>query len=60
MLSFGLDHHIPSKPNKNMIKTEFEAFYYHINKHLSHLSSDEVDILIGYGDHVKITVTFLL
>ena len=28
-----------------MIKTEFEAFYYHINKHLSHLSGDEVDIL---------------
>ena len=38
-LSFGLDHHIPSKPNINMIKTEFEAFYYHINKHLSHLST---------------------
>ena len=30
-----------------MIKTEFEGFYYHINKLLSHLSRDEVDILKG-------------
>ena len=28
-----------------MIKTEFEGFYYHINKHLSHLSTEEVDVL---------------
>ena len=44
-LSFGLDHQIPCTSNKNMIKTEFEGFYYHIHEHLFHLSSDEVDIL---------------
>ena len=32
ILSFGLDHHIPTKLNGNNIKTEFEAFYYHLNK----------------------------
>ena len=37
ILSFGLDHHIPTKLNNNIIKTEFEAFYYHLNVFFSNL-----------------------
>ena len=44
-LSFGLDHHIPNKLNSNMIKTEFEAFFYNVKRHLSDLPIDEVDTL---------------
>ena len=40
-LSFGLDHHIPMKLDGNEIKTEFEAFYYNLNKQLQHLSNNE-------------------
>ena len=42
-MSFGLDHHIPSKSNSNTIKTEFENFYYQTQKHLNHLSNTEKD-----------------
>ena len=45
ILSFGLDHHIPATLNENEIKTEFETFFYGLNKQLKHLSSDERDEL---------------
>ena len=45
ILSFGLDHHIPMKLNGNTIKTEFEAFYYHLDKQLKHLSNKEKEEL---------------
>ena len=31
--------------NENDIKTKFEAFFYHVNKQLQHLTSDERDEL---------------
>ena len=45
ILSYGLDHHISTKINDNEIKTEFEAFFYQLNKQLKHLSSNEMDEL---------------
>ena len=32
-LSFSLDQHIPTKNNTNNIKTEFESFFCHVQKH---------------------------
>ena len=43
ILSFGLDHQIPAKMDENMVKTEFEAFYYHLDKQLRHLTAEERD-----------------
>ena len=37
LLTYGLDHHIPVRMNENEIKTEFEAFFYGLNKQLKHL-----------------------
>ena len=45
ILTYGLDHHIPTKLNENEIKTEFEAFYYGLNKQLNHLPAVEKDEL---------------
>lgn len=45
ILSFGLDHHIPSRIDHNGIKTEFEEFYYHLDKNFSHLNSEEISTL---------------
>ena len=45
ILSYGLDHHIPTRLNENEVKTEFETFFYGLNKQLKHLSSDERDEL---------------
>ena len=45
ILSFGLDHHIPTQIQENAVKTEFEAFFYHLNKNLKHLNADEKDKL---------------
>ena len=36
-LSYGLDHHIPSKFNCNRIYTEFEQFYQSLLKDISHV-----------------------
>mgnify|MGYP001796705911 FL=1 len=44
-LSFGLDHPIPTKLNKNSIKTEFEGYFYQLNKELSHLPTSEISEL---------------
>ena len=32
-LSFSLDQHIPTKVNKNKIKTEFERFFHQVQKY---------------------------
>ena len=45
ILSFGLDHHIPMKLDGNAIKTEFEAFYFNLDKQLQHLTNKEKDEL---------------
>ena len=45
ILSYGLDHHIPSRLSENEIKTEFEVLFYTLNKQLGHLNSDEKDEL---------------
>ena len=45
ILSFVLDHHIPTQIQENTVKTEFEAFFYHLNKQLQHLTADERDEL---------------
>ena len=44
-LPYGLDHHIPSRNNSNMVKTEFEAFFYKVNKQIGNLLPEEADIL---------------
>ena len=38
-LSFGLDQHIPNKPVKHDIDTEFEQFYHSLQKDLTHLDA---------------------
>jgi hypothetical protein len=45
ILTFGLDHHIESKLDDNSIKTEFEAMYYHLDKHFKDLPTNEKDML---------------
>ena len=45
VLSYGLDHQISVKMNKNAIKTEFEAFYCHLQKQFSNLSPNAVDTI---------------
>ena len=45
ILTYGLDHHIATKLSENEIKTEFEAFFYGLNKQLGHLSTTERDEL---------------
>ena len=44
-MSFGLDHRISSKMNKNTVKTEFEAFYHHLRKQLKYLEPNEMSEL---------------
>ena len=44
-LSFSLDQHIPTKNNTNNIKTEFESFFYHIQKHTKNLDQELQDEL---------------
>ena len=45
ILSYGLDHHIPTSLSENEVKTEFEVFFYSLKKQLGHLTSDEKDEL---------------
>ena len=44
-LSFSLDQHIPTKVNENKLKTEFESFFYHIQKYTSNLDQQIQDEL---------------
>ena len=43
ILEYGLDHHIHTKMDTNNIKTEFEAMYFHLDKHFKDLPSNEKD-----------------
>ncbi len=43
ILAYGLDHHIHTKLDNNSIKTEFEAMYYHLDKHFKDLPANEKD-----------------
>ena len=36
-LSFSLDQHIPTKVNEHKIKTDFESFFYQVQKYTSNL-----------------------
>ena len=36
----SLDQNIPTKNNTNSIRTEFECFYYHIQKHAKNLDQE--------------------
>ena len=45
VLSFGLDHHIPSKLSENEVKTEFETFFYGWYKQLKHFTLGKRDEL---------------
>ena len=40
-LSFGLDHHIPSKTDSNLIYTEFACYYQNIARKIENLSDDQ-------------------
>ena len=44
-LSFSLDQHIPTKMNKNKIKTEFESFFYQGQKYTNKLDQQIQDEL---------------
>ena len=35
VLAFGLDDHIPTRTNKNIIDTEFELYFQSINRYLN-------------------------
>ena len=39
-LSFSLDQHIPTKNNTNNIKTEFESFFYYMQKHAKNIDQE--------------------
>ena len=53
--SFSLDQHMPSKNDTRNIKTEFESFFYHIQKHIKNLDQDLQDeIKTNIEEHVKI------
>ena len=36
-LAFGLDHHIPTRTNKNITDTEFEIYLQNINRYANEL-----------------------
>ena len=42
MFSYGLDHYIPIKLNRNGIHTEFEQFYQHLVKDISYAPDDNL------------------
>ena len=44
-LSYGLDHHIPSKVNRSRIYTEFEQFYQSLLKDISHVPDEDLSHL---------------
>ena len=41
-LLYGLDHHIPTKEERNTITTEFERFLQSLLKDISHIPENEV------------------
>ena len=42
VLSYILDHHIPTNINKNAIFTEFEQFFQHLLRDISHIPENEL------------------
>ena len=44
-LSYGLDHRIPSKVNRNRIYTEFQQFYQSLLKDISHVPDEDLSRL---------------
>ena len=45
LLSYGLDTHIPSKANTNMIYTEFEVFYQGLLKGIGNIPETELQLI---------------
>ena len=41
-LSYGLDHHIPTKADRKTIRTEFEQFFQNLLKDISHIPENAV------------------
>ena len=41
-LSYGLDHHIPSKINTTQLQTEFEHFYQNLLRNMTHIQDDDL------------------
>ena len=44
-LSYGLDTHIPSRTNANMIYTEFEVFYQGLLKDIGNIRETELQLI---------------
>ena len=44
-LSYGLDTHIPSRTNANMIYTEFEVFYLGLLKDIGDIPETELQLI---------------
>ena len=42
---FGLDHHIPTKTNKNFIDTEFELYFQSINHYVNDIPDNKISHL---------------
>ena len=53
-LSFGLDHHIPTKSEDVAIEVEFEQFYQDLLTNLTHIPDNELTLL-----KTKLRSTFL-
>ena len=53
-LSFGLDHHIPTKSEDVAIEVEFKQFYQGLLRNLTHIPDNELTLL-----KTKLRSTFL-
>ena len=58
-LSYGLDHHIPSKVNRSRIYTEFEQFYQSLLKDISHVPDEDQSHLKTKLRHTYDIVRFI-
>ena len=43
--TFGLDHHISTRTNKNNIDTEFEFCFQSINRHINEIPDNKISHL---------------
>ena len=41
-LAYGLDHHVPTKADRNTITTEFEQFFQNLLKDITHIPENKV------------------
>ena len=46
-LAFGLDHHIPTRTNKNLIDTGFELYFQSINRYANDIQDNKISHLKG-------------